>query len=141
MPLPPRFARDVLDSSLRSGTSRAKRYAVGNANGHRHGNGLPILAASPLARSAMPTVFGDVLPPRTSRASLRRLSRAVLKDPAPFHAQPWSVMPTVIPRFLQTPRWHACCEDKEQQSRQRPQWCRCRDLDLLVPVGLPASPA
>ena len=43
----------------------------------------PILAASPLARSVMPTVFGDA-PPRTSHASLRRLSRAVLKDPAPL---------------------------------------------------------
>jgi len=40
-------------------------------------------------------------------------------------------MLTVVPRFLKTPRCHACCEKKEQQSRQRPQRCRCRDLDLL----------
>jgi len=49
---------------------------------------LRILVASPLARSVMPTVFGDA--PRTARASLRRLARPVLKDTAPFHAQPWS---------------------------------------------------
>jgi len=48
-------------------------------------------------------------------------------------------MPTVLPRFLQTPRWHACCEE-EQQARQRPMRCRYRDLDSLSPVGRPRPP-
>jgi len=59
--------------------------------------------------------------------------------PSSSPAQPWSVMPTVLPRFLQTPRWHACCEE-EQQARQRPLRCRLRDLDLLVPRRPPGLP-
>ena len=42
-------------SSLRSGTSRARCSVVGDVERPRHGNALPILAASPLARSPMPT--------------------------------------------------------------------------------------
>ena len=71
-------------SSLRSGTGHASRYVVGNVHRPRCSNALPILAAARLARSPVLTVFGDVLPPRTSRASRRRLSRAVLKDPRPL---------------------------------------------------------
>ena len=59
--------------------------------------------------------------------------------PSSSPAQPWSLMPTVLPRFLQTPRWHACCEE-EQQARQRPMRCRYRDLDSLSPVGRPRPP-
>ena len=41
---------------------------------------------------------------------------------------------------MKTPRCHACCEEKEQHSRQRPQWCRYRDLNLLVPCRRPRRP-
>ncbi len=49
-------------------------------------------------------------------------------------------MPTVIVRATKIPRCHACCEEKEQQSRQRPKRCRYRDLSLLVPCRRPRRP-
>jgi len=35
------------------------------------------------------------------------------------HAQPWSMMLTVIPRFLKTPRCHACCEKNPSSLKLR----------------------
>ena len=107
-----------------------------------------------------------VVYPRTARASRRRLSRPVLKDPAPpvcrrlplglpgpstapaklsrlmltgSPAQPWSVMPTVRPRFLQTP---ACSRNlRSQVPRQAPvRNAAMRRARFLVPRPAPAGP-
>jgi len=90
-------------SSLRSGTGHASRYVVGDVKRPRCNDALPILRR-----------FAPSLPsPRNGDGQCERSSPA----------QPWSVMLTVLPRFIQTPRWHACCEE-EQQARQRPLRCR-----------------
>ena len=60
--------------------------------------------------------------------------------PSSSPAQPWSVMQTVVPRFLQTPRLACLLRREEQQARQRPMRCRWRDLVYLSPAAVPGGP-
>jgi len=71
---------------------------------------------------------------------MNRATRGVTLHADRFARATVIVMSTVIVRTTKTPRCHACCEEKDQQSRQRPQRCRCRDLNLLVPCRRPRRP-
>ena len=78
--------------ALRASTARAKCYLVCDVQRLRYSNALPILVASPLARSVMPTVFGDVLPPPHVPRQPQKAVTGRAERPRPFHAQPWSAI-------------------------------------------------
>jgi hypothetical protein len=56
-------------------------------------------------------------PRKTVAKNSGPLSRFML---TPSHAQPGSVMLTVVPRATKTPRWHACCEEKSSSHASAP---------------------
>ena len=90
-------------SSLRSGTSRASCSVVGDVKRPRHGNALPILAAARLARSPMPTPASGLCHAACLSSKTRTATRHA-KPSGSSHAQPLSVLPTLIPRAMKTPR-------------------------------------
>ncbi len=95
-------------SSLRSGTSRARCSVVGDVKRPRHGNALPILAAARLARSPCrrppPPLSHKLRSVAGGAKVVAEVGSLCASGSGSSHAQPLSVMPTLIPRAKKTPR-------------------------------------
>jgi len=134
VPVPPRrFAPRVLRPSRvrrtchagcyvwpgdRPRSPRATSSVVGDVERPRCSDAPGDLAASRLARSPMPTAASGLCHAACLSSKTRTATRHA-KPSGSSHAQPWSVMQTVIPRAMKTPR---CSRNllRSQVPRQRP---------------------
>jgi len=93
-----------------------------------------------LARSPVPTPASGLCHAACSSSKTRTATRHA-KPSGSSHAQPLTVMPTVLPRFLQTPARHTCCWERRAASAPVPHAERREDAACSFTCPLPPSPA
>jgi len=133
VPRAPDVSRVLLVGPVnRPGSPRATSSLVGDVERPRCSDALGVLAASRLARSPMPTPASGLCH-RTCGAKF------CAKPSGSSHAQPLTVMPTLIPRATKTPARHTCCWERRAASAPVPHAVSLSRPRFTCP--LPPSPA